>query len=398
MRVLLVNDYGVASGGAERQMLALRAGLRERGHEARLFSSDARPVSGYPILADSTCRGRTDLAQAVTQAVNPSAWLALRREIARRRPDVVHLRMFLWQLSPLVLQALGDVPTLFQAAVYKAICPNGLKLLPDGSVCERSAGRACLDEGCVRPATWCATMLQLSLLRAWRSRIDRVATLSRRMATLFEREGWSPVEVIGNGVDVTAPRSPLGEDPVIAYAGRLSREKGVASLIDAFARVGRERPRARLLIAGAGPEEGALRERARALGTQVEFLGHLSIEDMHRAFERAWAQVVPSLWHEPFGNVSTEAMMRGIAVVAADVGGQSDIVRDGLTGYLFPPGDVGALAARLARLCDDRPLAEALGARGRRTALADHSRDAVLDRLERVYAEMLAARSPARAS
>ena len=84
--------------------------------------------------------------------------------------------------------------------------------------------------------------------------------------------------------------------------------------------------------------------------------------------------------------------MRGTAVIASDVGGQSDIVRDGRTGYLVPPGDAAALADRLGRLLDGRRRAEELGAEGRRVALAEYSREAVLDRLESTYRDMITAR------
>ncbi len=391
LRVLLINDYGTRTGGAELQMLALREGLRQRGHAVRLVTSDASLVPGSASVADRTCDGSTGRLQALSQTLNPSAWLTIRRELAEHPPDVAHLRMFLWQLSPLVLPALAGVPTLFQAAVYKAVCPNGMKLLPDGSICQVSPGRVCLSSGCLAPPTWASTMLQQRLLQRWRRHIDRVAVLSSQMARMFEAAGWGEVAVMGNGVDERPPREPLAEPAAIAYAGRLSREKGVETLLEAFRRLAADRPGLRLLLAGSGPLEPALRAAAAPLGERVVFLGHLSREAMEAAFGAAWVQVVPSLWHEPFGNVSTEAMMRGTAVVASDVGGQSDIVRDGGTGYLVPPGDAGALADRLARIVDDRALAEALGAEGRRVALAEYSREAVLDRLEAAYLETMEA-------
>jgi glycosyltransferase involved in cell wall biosynthesis len=392
LRILLINDFGAPNGGAELQMLALRKGLRERGHAVRLLSSDARPVAGLRIEADRMCRG----ARAATQFANPWAWAAVRDELVRHPTDIVHIRMFLWQLSPLILPALASVPTLFQAATYKAICPTGLKLLPGGMPCNVSPGRVCRDAGCVDWRSWTASMAQLALLRRWRGHIDRVAALSTRMARLMQAEGWGDVEVMGNGVDPRPARPPLGEVPLVAFGGRLVHEKGVDTLIAAFERVTTRLPEARLIIAGTGPLEPDLRARAVGLGDRVAFLGHLARDQMEAAFDAAWVQVVPSLWPEPFGNVSTEAMMRGTAVIASDVGGQSDIVRDGRTGYLVPPGDVTALADRLLRLLGDRTRAEAFGAAGRRVAQAEYSREAALDQLERTYRDMIAARAVSR--
>jgi glycosyltransferase involved in cell wall biosynthesis len=385
LRILLLNDYGRPSGGAELQMIAIRDALNARGHAARLFASDAELVPGFDLAADRSCRGRTDRWQALQQTVNLSAWRTLRRELREYPPDVVHIRMFLWQLSPLVLQALCDVPVLFQAAVYKEICPNGMKLLGNGTVCTHRAGRVCLSEGCVRPLTWASTMTQLALVRRWRDRIDVASALSRRMADAFAADGWPGMRVIPNGVDTADMRPPLGPDPVVAYAGRLSREKGVATLIDAFAAAARSFGPARLLIAGTGPDEASLRQRAAAAGADIAFLGHLPRAEMERRFAAAWVQVVPSLWHEPFGNVTTEAMMRGTAVIASDVGGQSDIVRHGETGLRVPPGDAGALADALRALIQNQDRADALGRRGREVAIADYSRPAIMDRLVAGY-------------
>ena len=398
LNVLMVNDYGRPNGGAELQMLALRDGLRRRGHAVRLFASDAELTPGFDLLADRACRGRTDIVQVLSQTANLSAARELRRELAEHPPDIVHVRMFLWQLSPLILPLLRDVPVLFQAAVYKAICPNGLKLHPDGSACTVRAGLVCRSSGCLATKTWLSTMVQLAMVRRWRGAIDHSAALSRRMADLFERDGWGGMTVLPNGVDEAPMRPPIAGPPLATYAGRLSREKGIETLLEAFGRVRHRLPEAELAIAGAGPLEDELRARA-APGDGVRFLGHLPRAEMEAVFGRAWVQSVPSLWHEPFGNVSTEAMMRGTPVIASDVGGQSDIVQDGRTGYLVPPGDAEALADRLWRILSDRNHAEELGREGRRVARTRFSRAAALDRLEEAYQETIrrfaAKRSPA---
>ncbi len=390
LNILLVNDYGRATGGAELQMLAIRDGLRARGHRVRLFSSDADPVGGFPLEADAACRGRTDIVQVLSQTANFDAARRLKAEIRDHPPDLVHMRMFLWQLSPLILPILQGVPVLYQAAVYKAICPNGLKLRPDGSICTTPAGLVCRTSGCLATKTWLSTMAQLALLRRWRSSITTTATLSRRMAEMFEANGWPDVRVLPNGIDEAAPGGPLVDTPLSVYAGRLSREKGVATLVEAFGAVARRLPEARLLIMGSGPDEARLRVQAAQSGARVEFVGHLPRAEMEARLSGAWVQVVPSLWHEPFGNVTTEAMMRGTAVVAADVGGQSDLVREGRTGYLVPPGDAGRLADRLVDVLSDRDHAGALGRIGREVARTEYSRRAALDRIEAIYEDTLA--------
>ena len=251
------------------------------------------------------------------------------------------------------------------------------------------AGSVCLRTGCVSAPTWAAAMVQMSMLRRWRRHIDLATALSPTMARLFAQSGW-PVEILGNGVDEVAMRPPLGGRPRAVFAGRLAREKGLTTLLDAFASVRARVPDAELEIAGDGPLRPELERHAAPMADRVRFLGHIARPEMERRFAAAWAQAVPSLWHEPFGNVTTEAMMRGTAVVASDVGGQSDIVRHGSTGYLVPPGDVGALADRLSALLGNRDAAEAAGREGRRVAQAEDSRTAALDRVEEAYLRTIA--------
>ncbi|MEM1254408.1 MAG: glycosyltransferase family 4 protein [Cyanobacteria bacterium P01_H01_bin.21] len=393
MKILLLHDYGTATGGAELQMLSLRQGLIDRGHQVRLFASSATPVEGYPQLADDVCFGTNSTLQVLTQTANLSAYWQLRQVLQSFRPDVVHIRMFLWQLSPLILPLLRDIPCIYQTAVYKAICPAGTNLLPDGSSCQFSPGRVCLSSGCLTPKTWLVLMVQWRLWQRWRAAIDRVVALSYAMKAELVQSGLSSVEVIHNGVPVREQRPSLGAPPTVAYAGRLVPEKGIQVLIRAFAIATTQVPHARLLIAGRGKSEPELRDLAIDLGVadNITWLGHLPRPEMERQFDQAWVQVVPSLWSEPFGNVTTEAMMRGTAVIVSAVGAQPEIIEHSVTGFTVPPGDVKALAVYLTQILLDQDLAEKLGTLGRTRALTHFSEDARTERFISLYRQVRAA-------
>ncbi|MEL6242552.1 MAG: glycosyltransferase family 4 protein [Pseudomonadota bacterium] len=385
MRVLLINDHGRAYGGAELQMLAIQDALRDRGHQTRLFSSSAEMIQGYPLLADRTCHGRSDLAQVALQSANPLAWHALRRELAAHPPDMIHIRSFLWQLSPLILPLLKDIPVLHQAPTYKEICPNGLKLLPDGKNCAHLAGSICRETGCVSPRTYRMAQLQGWLLERWRDVLDVTTVLSRRAADRFEAAGWPNVEVLNNPADTRMAIASPSPHPTVAYAGRLSREKGVDVLIDAFTAILAEVPDAQLLIAGTGPDESALRDRAADHAQYIHFLGHLTIDEMDKALAAAWVQAVPSVWHEPFGNVTLEAMMRGTAVLGSNTGAISDVVVHGETGLIAQPGDAQDWSTCLYRLLTDKEMCIRMGHKGRERAEGEFSRDRHTERLLELY-------------
>jgi glycosyltransferase involved in cell wall biosynthesis len=392
MKILLLNDIGTATGGAELQMLSLRQGLRDRGHDVRLLTSQVVPVAGSELLADESCFGSSMRLQVLTQTINPSAYLTLRRILQGFQPDVVHVRIFMGQLSPLILPLLSNVPCLYQAAMYRAICPKGTKTLPNGAACDTVAGLACLHQRCLTPQSWAMLMVQRQLWLKWRHVFDRVVALSHGMKAKLEAEGISPVEVVYNGVPERPLRPALQDPPTTVFAGRLVPEKGVDVLLQAFAQILPQVPQARLLIAGQGSEANFLQTLAAELNVSyaVTWLGHRPRAEMEQQFEAAWVQVVPSQWEEPFGNVSTEAMMRGTAVIASAVGGQPEIVQDGITGFLVPPGSVDAIALPLLKLLRDRSLAEQMGQAGRQRALTHFSEDRRTDRFIEIYQQLQA--------
>ena len=385
---MLIHDYDSHNGGAEGGTFDLRDGLRARGHEARLFASRARPA-GVSGQADYETLGTFSPARTALQAANPWAAQDLWRTMRAYRPDVVHVRMFLTQLSPLILPALSSTPSLYHAVWYRAVCPKGTKLLPDLQPCSERAGLACLGHGCLSAPAWSSAMVQRGLLRRrWRV-FDRVIANSRAVAHALVADGLGEAEVVWNGVRARPVRAPLSDPPTVGFAGRFVPEKGVLNLVRAFAKVVRRSPNAQLLMIGDGPERPSAQALAQSLGVadQTTFTGQLPRDETNRRLDAAWVQAAPSVWAEPFGFVAAEAMMRGTAVVASGGGGLAEIVQDGVTGRMVG-SDPDSLAQALTPLLPDRDLAERLGASGRSFALAHLTLDRWIDRFETIYREM----------
>jgi len=390
LRVLLVSDQASPGGGAEVMTRVLRDALRRRGHDARVFATHLR-FPGAESFADYTCFGTTSRLRTLLQSFNPWAFLSLRRVLAEFRPDVVHVRIFLTQLSPTILPLLRDRPSLYSAVWPRAVCPLGTKVLPDGSRCRERAGLPCYRHGCLPIRDWFPLMLQRRLWNAWRGALDLIVANSEACRGQLLEDGVSPVEVVWNGVPVVPARPPLSGPPEAAFAGRLVRQKGADVLLRAFAQVATEIPTARLLVAGDGPEWKSLERQAEALGisSRVAMLGLLSSADLERRLAGAWVQVVPSRWTESFGLVAAEAMMRGTAVVASNLGGLPEYIKDGETGHLVPSGDDRALAKALVRILRDRDLAEQIGGAARRFALAELSDEVCAGRFLERYERLL---------
>jgi glycosyltransferase involved in cell wall biosynthesis len=201
-----------------------------------------------------------------------------------------------------------------------------------------------------------------------------VLCASSALAEAARELGASEVRVVPSGVDVPERGDEEAEPPEILFAGRLSPEKGVLELLEAA-------DGARLVVVGDGPL------RARVPGA----LGFVPHEELTRLYERAAVVACPS-YREGFGVVCAEAMAHGRPVVASAVGGLLDLVVDGETGLLVPPGDVNALRRALRRLLDDRELRRRMGEAGRRRARARFSWEAAIRATIEAYETALRSR------
>jgi glycosyltransferase involved in cell wall biosynthesis len=386
MKVLLVNDYAITKGGANIDLLALRDWLRQRGHDARLFATYARSDRGC-TLADYECFGTTSRFRTLLQKANPWAFWVLHRVLGEFRPDVVHVRMFLGQLSPLILLLLKHWPSLYHIDIYEAICPLATKMLPDRNRCQYSAGMVCYRKRCLPLRAMLPQMLRMKLWQRWHEAFRLIVANSEAVRSRLVAEGIRPAEVIWNGIPIQPSRPPLSFPPTVAFAGRLVQEKGLDVLMKAFAKAVRQVPEARLLLAGEGPQSKLLNGLISNLGlsAKVFMLGHIPRPELEQHFAPAWVQAIPSIREETFGLVAAEAMMRGTAVVASSSGGLTEIVQNGQTGFLVPPGDINLLAEALIRILKDRDLAEQMGKSAREFALRHFAGEISVEKFIALY-------------
>ncbi len=397
LRVLILSDFGYATGGSERVNVELREGLKRRGHDARIFASRAPSAPANAVFeADFSCFGSTGWSRRVLPMANPSAWLNLRHALQAFQPDVVHVRMFLAQLSPLILPLLRGRPALLHLGSYQLACPLGTRILPDGSGCRYPPGVACYRQACVGPVGLLRTAVQQGAWSRWRSLFRLIVANSQAMAQALRDAGLHVDTVIRNGTRIVEPRPPLGDSPIIACAGRLVPAKGVDDLLAAMPLVAERVPGVRLLIVGDGPDRHRIEELVRRspIREQVALHGHLDPPALNRLLRDAWVQVLPSRFREPSANVLPEAMMRGSAVVATATGGTPEVVQDGMTGFLVPPGNPLALAERLVEVVGNRDLAERMGAAGRKLALAELTTERMTERFEAAYRTLVTAPGP----
>ncbi|MFG2091243.1 MULTISPECIES: glycosyltransferase [unclassified Spirillospora] len=214
--------------------------------------------------------------------------------------------------------------------------------------------------------------------------VDRMLVLTEEDADAWARDGMTNVDYIPNALHVTPGVHPTLELPVVACVGRLSYEKGVDMMLEAWERVAARRPGWRLHVYGGGPDEGGLRERVDAAGLSgsVEFRG--VVADVEEALVEASVFALPSR-AEGFPMSVLEAMAYGLPTVAFDCApGVRALIGDGRGGVLVEPGDIAAFARELERLMGDPELRRAVGAEARASVLRFRP-DEVLARWDRLF-------------
>jgi glycosyltransferase involved in cell wall biosynthesis len=211
---------------------------------------------------------------------------------------------------------------------------------------------------------WVAFVLRRSdLIRAVSLFLERKAAAVAASVPQVVFPAFTDYELFHGG---PGPDETSRHDPVIVFVGALYPIKGVSVLLRAMQDVVASEPSARLHILGEGPFRRRLEEEVAELGLRehVSFLGRRSQADIMSELTKSRVAVLPSL-SEGLGLAAVEAMFCGLPIVASNVGGLPELVKDGETGYLVPPTDAAALAERLLWVLSHREDADAMGKRGR---------------------------------
>jgi len=412
MRVIQVNKFHYVKGGAERYYLDLSDALRRRGVAVRHLAMEHprnRPAQdGDAFVGEVDYRGSLNPLQKIRHGLRSIH----NREAARQamatargeRPVVAHLHNIYHQLSPSVVLAFAraGVPMVQTLHDYKLVCPAYL-LMTGGEICERCKGGRYYESVRHRCLLGSRGASLVGMTEAYvhrflgtygriarflcprRFMLEKVASFGIERSRLIHLPYFLPLGEYQPG----APRTrAAGEPPVALYVGRLSREKGVATLVRAAASLPAGTVRVRILGEGPIGDEVMALARASTSGAAVEFLGYQSGSRLHDTIRDADFVVVPSEWYEnlPFAILETFAL--GRPVLGAAIGGIPELVRNGETGCQFESGNAESLARGLLWMCGQQADLGAMGKRARKVVEEDHAEAGHLDRLLEIYREL----------
>lgn len=384
LRILQIFNRYLEYGGEQGSVFRLGDALQEAA-DVEYFTTSSSSLSGA-------------MRAAALSMHNPAVLRRLRRYQAVGRFDLWQIHNVFPTMSPSVysLAFRAGIPVVQYLHNYRMSCVNGY-FLNHGEPCT-----SCIDgnftkaalTGCWRSSRLASGWMGLVLTRVRAldvfRRVSAWIALSRKQKELHVRMGIpeSRIHVIPHFFEpdekLLIPEA--GRD--VLFLGRLSREKGVAHLLDAWKEA--QTGEASLLIVGDGPEREALERKVSGDRlARVEFHGFVPKDRQGELWRRAAFSVVPSAWHEPLPTVVFEAWERGRTAVVSDAGGLSDVVEHGSDGLKVPMADVAGWAGALSQLLRDEPARAAMARRGREKLLAQYSREIWLERINRVYETIL---------
>jgi glycosyltransferase involved in cell wall biosynthesis len=350
-------------GGQELRILGESAGMRARGHDVTLIA----PASAR-IHVEAQRRGLAVVDLPIGRK-SVRGWRALRRWLSTHRVDVVntHSSTDSW-LVALACATIARAPAVVRTRHVSVPVAN-------------NAATRWLYGRATRRVVTTGEALRRTLIEANGLPADRVVSIP----TGVDLARFAPG-------DAAAARRALGLDPAARYVGivaTLRSWKGHLYLIEALELLGRDD--CRLLVVGDGPMRAPIESRIAAggRGDRVKLAGH---QDDPAPWLRAMdVFCLPSYANEGVPQALMQAMLAALPVVTTPVGSILEVVEDGRTGLVVPPRDAPALARAIARLLDDPALARRLGSAARAEAVERFSQDRMLDRMEAVFRDALAA-------
>lgn len=345
MKIVYCHNYYRNRGGEDVSFECDLELLRSHGHEVVAFTKDNHDLSS---------RSPSSIARTIW---NRQTEREMTDVLRAQKPDVLHCNNLFPMISPSVYRAASrlNIPVVQALRNYRNLCANSF-LFRDGEVCRKcltsSASWSGIRHRCYRNSA-AATAVVVAGQFA-----NRVFRIQRRYVNAF----FTPTEFAKQvHVDAGYPAANIfrrnnyilpdldaveTKQDYALFVGRLSPEKGVSTITEAWSEHGINTP---LRIIGDGPERASIEQQTSDLD-HVTCLGELPTEEVLRQIATAKFLIISSRWYETFGRTIAESFSRGTPVIASDLGAMAELVQDGKNGFLFAPGSAAGLADAVNRL------------------------------------------------
>lgn len=364
MKILMVNKFLYPRGGCETYMLQLAEELKAKGHEVEYFGMyDEKNTVGnslglYTTNMDFHSKGIARFLYPFKIIYSTEARRKLGKVLDHFKPDVVHMNNINFQLTPSVIYAVKkrNIPLVQTVHDYQMICPNHL-LYSFGEVkpCERCIGGSkfnCVKHSCIHGSKVKSLIgaIEAKLYESLKTyqKVDLYICpsyfLEKKLLAASELYRGKTLTVHNFIEKKPLPEKVTPEKPYVAFAARLSKEKGVTLLCEAAKLL----PDYSFLVAGSGPDGECLKDIP-----NITMKGFLSGDELISLMANAKVMLLPSVWYEncPLSILETHSF--GVPVITMNSGGMAELVEDGKTGALINEPTPEAVAAAIRRCFED---------------------------------------------
>lgn len=365
MKVLLIDVYNFNKGGAETVCFNTGKMLEEHGHKVVYFTlkwenNNPSPYSKYFPESKETRRGPLkQVKNMINYFYHFEAAHKIEKLILDERPDIAHIHLMWGQITPSIFPVLKkyNIPILFTVHDYRIVCPAYTFRNGKGQICEECQGKhfyKCFSNTCTKGNKLMSAVMAVE--QYFRNaffnpamNIDGFIYVSN-FAKDIQEKYMPAVKNIPNIVlynfstSIVEQSKTMPTKKYFLFFGRLSYEKGVKTLLEAFERL----PECNLKVVGTGPLEADLKQMKDTRKMEnVEFIGYKTGKELSDLVAGAYFVVVPSEWYENNPMTIIEAYSVGTPVIGAKIGGIPEIVIDSKTGFQFESGNADDLKDKI---------------------------------------------------
>lgn len=412
MKVAIVNKFFFIKGGQESLMFEEADMLRQNDCQVAFFSMhNPKNIPDYEyskyfvdyvelsnLGKEYSLLGKLKIAKNFIY--NQKAANLFEQFILDFKPDIIHCHGIAHQISPSILFVAKrhNLPVVQTLHDYQLVCPNYTFMLSGKKVCKdhkclKGSYYKCMQYKCIKGSAMASTLGMLEayfnkMTGAYLKNIDKFISPSHFLRNLVMESGVpkTQIDYIPNFINYPQLADNWKNDRYFVYAGRLSFEKGLKTLLRAF----KDLPDANLKIIGSGPLEDELKQYKEQNNMHnVAFLGFVQRENLLSYLRSAQAMILPSEWYENAPMSILECFGMEKPVIVSNIGGMPEMFTPGKTGFLFEPGNVEGLKEQVCRFLEDPDLCYKSGKAARQEVIERFSKEMHIEKLLNLYNNLL---------
>ena len=402
MKVLMVNKFHYLKGGSEKYYFELAELLREHGHEVAFFSmkdeknikTDCKEYFVEPI--DLNTGSKLKALDVIYSKENKKK---MEEALDEFKPDIVHLNNFQRQLSASIIDPIKsrNIPIVFTAHDVQAICPAITMMDNDKNICEecmKGKYLNCIKKKCNKGSTLKSIVGALEgyyyrTKNIYTKKIDFIITPSEFYREKMIEDGIpeNKIKALHNFVELKDYDLEVSDEEYALYFGRLSKEKGILNLINAFTKL----KEGKLYIAGEGPEKETIEKiiKENNLEDRIKLLGFLNADQMKDTIRKCKFVIVPSIWYENCPYSVMETLAIGKPVIGANIGGIPELVKNEQSGLTYKYDNIDDLANKMETLFNNEELVTEYGTNAKKQANELYGKDIYYKNIMSIYEKLV---------